>query len=217
VDDCFNHDLDRAKAIFREIIRRKFDLHITFPNGLRGDRMDEELLDLFQGAGVFRVSYAIEAASPRVQKLIKKNLDLEKLNRAIEATAKRGIFTVGFFIMGFPTETADEMRMTVDFALRSDVHIANFFYLAPYPGTEVSRMAALDGHNVEFSDFSDISVNLSAATDDELHNMAKYAYRRFYLNPYRVARILKVVPKNSHLLLNAFITARLLFQDAVAR
>jgi anaerobic magnesium-protoporphyrin IX monomethyl ester cyclase len=217
VDDCFNHNLDRAKAIFREIIRRRFRLHITFPNGLRGDRMDEELLDLFKEAGVFRVSYAIEAASPRVQKLIKKNLDLDKVKAAITATAKRGIFTVGFFIMGFPTETADEMRMTVDFALASDVHIANFFYLAPYPGTEVARMAALDGHNVDFSDFSDISVNLSAATDAELHDMAKRAYRRFYLNPLRVARILKVVPKNTHLLLNAFITARLLFQDAVAR
>ncbi len=78
-------------------------------------------------------------------------------------------------------------------------------------------MAGLDAQNVAYSDFSDISVNLSAATNDELHDMAKYAYRKFYLNPARVARILRVVPKNMHLVLNAFITARLLFQDAVAR
>ncbi len=217
VDDCFNQDAERAKKIFREIIARKFNLHITFPNGLRGDRMDEELLDLFKEAGVFRISYAVETASPRVQKLIKKKLDLEKVKKTITATAERGIFTVGFFIMGFPTETADEMKKTVDFALESDVHIADFFYLAPYPGTEVSQMAGLDARNVAYSDFSDISVNLSAATDEELHNMAKYAYRKFYLDPWRIARILKVVPKNMHLVLNAVITARLLFQDAVAR
>ena len=78
-------------------------------------------------------------------------------------------------------------------------------------------MAGLDASGVIYSDFSDISVNLSAATDKELHDMAKYAYRKFYLNPLRVARILKVVPKNLHLVLNAIITARLLFQDAVAR
>jgi anaerobic magnesium-protoporphyrin IX monomethyl ester cyclase len=217
VDDCFNQNLDRAKAIFRQIIARKFNLHITFPNGLRGDRIDEELLDLFEEAGVFRISYAVEAASPRVQKLIKKNLNLDKVKQAISSTARRGIFTVGFFIMGFPTETAEEMRMTVDFALDSDVHIANFFYLAPYPGTEVAKMAGPDGGNVMYSDFSEISVNLSAAADKELHDIVKLAYRKFYLNPFRVARILRVVPKNMPLLLNAFITARLLFQDAVAR
>ncbi len=217
VDDCFNQRAERAKAIFRELIRRDLKLHITFPNGLRGDRIDDELLDLFKAAGVFRISYAVETASPRVQTLIKKKLDLEKVKQIISKTAERNIFTVGFFIMGFPTETVDEMKMTVDFALESDVHIADFFYLAPYPGTEVSKMAGLDARHVAYSDFSDISVNLSAATDEELHGMAKYAYRKFYLNPARVARILRVVPKNMHLVLNAFITARLLFQDAVAR
>jgi radical SAM superfamily enzyme YgiQ (UPF0313 family) len=217
VDDCFNHSLERSKEIFAKIAARDLDLHISFPNGLRADRLDEELLDLFQAAGVYRVSYAVESASPRVQRLIHKNLDLDRIGRVIDQTVERGILTVGFFILGFPTETVDEMKMTVDYAVDSAVHVADFFYLAPYPGTDVARAAGLDPRQVSYSDFSEISVNLSAATDEQLHAMAKSAYRRFYLDPRRVARILAVSPKNLQLVSNALITLRLLFQDAVAR
>jgi radical SAM superfamily enzyme YgiQ (UPF0313 family) len=217
VDDCFNHNRERAKAIFAKLAARDLGLHISFPNGLRADRLDEELLDLFKAAGVFRVSYAVESASPRVQRVIRKNLDLDRINQVIDQTVERGILTVGFFILGFPTETVEEMQMTVDYALESAVHIADFFYLAPYPGTEVARSAGLDPRKVEYSDFSEISVNLSAATDEQLHAVAKSAYRRFYLNPRRLARILWAVPKNLQLVTNALITMRLLFQDAVAR
>jgi hypothetical protein len=45
--------------------------------------------------------------------------------------------------------------------------------------------------------------------------MCKQAYRRFYLDPRRIARILQVVPKNFRTAINAFLTLRLLFQDAV--
>jgi radical SAM superfamily enzyme YgiQ (UPF0313 family) len=217
VDDCFNHSLKRAKAIFEKLATRDLGLHISFPNGLRADRLDEELLDLLRAAGVFRVSYAVESASPRVQRVIRKNLDLDRIGEVIDQTVARGILTVGFFVLGFPTETVEEMQLTIDYALASKVHVADFFYLAPYPGTEVARAAGLDPRKVEYSDFSEINVNLSAATDEQLHAMAKSAYRRFYLDPRRVARILRASPKNLQLVNNALITLRLLFQDAVAR
>lgn len=98
VDDCFNHDIDRAKRIFERLAAGRQRLNISFPNGIRADRVDEELLDLFKAAGVFRVSYAVESASPRVQRVVKKSLDLDLINRVIDQTVERNIFTVGFFI-----------------------------------------------------------------------------------------------------------------------
>ncbi|HKD99440.1 MAG TPA: radical SAM protein, partial [Planctomycetota bacterium] len=60
-DDIFNFKPDRAKAICRGLVERKYDLKLTFPNGLRGDILDEELVDLMKDAGMYRAMIAIES------------------------------------------------------------------------------------------------------------------------------------------------------------
>jgi anaerobic magnesium-protoporphyrin IX monomethyl ester cyclase len=72
VDDIFNLDLDRAKRICDEIVARGIQVKIAFPNGLRGDRMDRELIHKLKSAGCYSITYAVETASPRLQKLMKK-------------------------------------------------------------------------------------------------------------------------------------------------
>jgi anaerobic magnesium-protoporphyrin IX monomethyl ester cyclase len=215
VDDSFNLDLPRAKAICRGIIERGLGLKITLPNGIRGDRVDEELLDLFRQAGFYRIAYAVESASPRIQKIIKKQIDLEKVRWAISETARRKMMASGYFIMGFPTETKEDMEMTAEFAVNSDLHVASFFYLNPFPGTEVARMTDLDLTGYTFRDYSTMTVNLSAESDEVLRNVCKRTYRRFYLHPRRILSTIRVVPKNPRTLLNAFLVLRLMLQDSV--
>jgi len=41
--------------------------------------MDQDLVDKMAAAGAKFISYAIETASPRLQCLIRKNLNLEKI------------------------------------------------------------------------------------------------------------------------------------------
>ena len=100
-------------------------------------------------------------------------------------------------------------------AADSDLHVASFFYLNPFPGTEVAKMAGMDFTDIRFRDYSTMSVNVSGASDDELHRANKYAYRRFYINPRRIAAIARVVPKNMRTALNIWLVARLLVQDSV--
>lgn len=215
VDDCFNQSTQRAKAICEGLVEKDLNLHISVPNGLRGDRIDPELLDVLKSAGFYRIAFAVESASPRVQKIIKKNIDLDKVKWSIEETARRGMIATGYFIQGFPTETYDEMIMTGDWAADSELHVASFFYLSPFPGTEVTNIVKKDFTDQAFDDYTTMSVNVSAATDQQLHAANKYAYRRFYLSPRRVAKIIKVAPKNLRTVMNAWYVFRLLFQDSV--
>ena len=66
------------------MIDRKLGLHISLPNGIRGDIVDDELLDLFKAAGFYRIAFAVESASPRIQKIMKKKIDLSRVKWAIE-------------------------------------------------------------------------------------------------------------------------------------
>ncbi|GAH06464.1 unnamed protein product, partial [marine sediment metagenome] len=95
------------------------------------------------------------------------------------------------------------MLTTANWAKDSELHIASFFYLKPFPGTEVADMVPDDFSDVNLDDYNARStVNLSAATDHELFSANKYAYRHFYLLPRRIARIIKIVPKNYRTLIN---------------
>lgn len=146
IDDIFNLDLDRAKEICDLIIDSDMNLTFSFPNGVRGDRMDEELIDKLTAAGTKFISYAIETASPRLQRLIKKNLNLKKIFKAIEHTARNGIATRGFFMLGFPTETEEEVIQTIEFAKASSLTGATFFTVVYFPGTGIYELAKSLGH-----------------------------------------------------------------------
>ena len=197
-DDIFNLDRVRCARILELIAARRYDLKLAFPNGLRGDLMTDELIDKFADAGTYYVAYAVESGSERVQKVIKKNVNLPKLQGVIEKTAARGIFTHGFFILGFPTESAAEMKSTVDWALGSKLHTAGFFVANPYPGTELTEMAlqmGLDAHpDANRYDYLGVGYNLSATPTAFLRQLKNLAYRKFYLNPSRLARIARDFP-----------------------
>jgi anaerobic magnesium-protoporphyrin IX monomethyl ester cyclase len=99
VDDIFNFDLERAKQICREILRRRLRIHLQFPNGVRGDRFDEELIALMKQAGTHYMAIAIETTSEKFQKLVRKNLKSDKARQSIEWARKHRIEVSGFFMI----------------------------------------------------------------------------------------------------------------------
>ena len=207
VDDCFNFDLTRAKAICDEIVRRNIKIAISFPNGLRVDRMDEELIVKLKQAGTRVIFYAIESASPAVQQRIKKNLDLEKARKIIKQTSERGIITGGFFMLGFPGETKEEMLQTLRFAKESELHLANFFYLIPQPSTEIFN--ELNRENVKLKKigvytYHDLSTNVTSLSERELRKMQARLFREFYLKPHRMWQIWKILPNKTEIIRKFF-------------
>jgi anaerobic magnesium-protoporphyrin IX monomethyl ester cyclase len=204
IDDCFNFSADRALAILNGIGERGLDLRLAFPNGIRGDRLPDELLDTMKLAGVYKINIGIESGSPRVQKTIRKGLSLDAIRDGIARAAARGIFTHGFFMMGFPDETEDDLNQTIEFARRSDLHTAGFALLSPFPGTEVYRMAVAAGKKVEFdpddSSYSRLAVNLTAVDDQTLLRMHRRAHWKFYGSPKRLWRIALTMPHPSDII-----------------
>ncbi|MCX6639822.1 MAG: radical SAM protein [bacterium] len=196
LDDIFNMDMERAALIFDRMEQENLHFDITFPNGLRSERLDEPLLKKFKKGGVYWITVAIETGSPRIQKQIKKNVSLEKAQENINLISKMGINCNGFFMMGFLDETEEEIMQTINFAVNSQLVIASFFILTPFPNTEIYNEAVNAGIDMSarFSDYHDISVNLSKVSTKRLWKLKKLAYRKFYLSPKRVFLILRANP-----------------------
>ena len=204
MDDIFNLRRERAATIARGIIERGWKVRLTFPNGFRGDILDEELVLLLKQAGMYRCMVAVESASPRIQKVMKKNLKIEKVRKIVDFIAAQGVMVHGAFMLGFPTETEQEMRDTIDWAASSSFHTAAFFRVIPFKGTELFDQVEHAGFTLP-TDWSayepyQSDINLSLVPEDKILSLRKSAYRRFYLNPRRMFRIFKLIPNKANML-----------------
>lgn len=197
VDDVFNFDRGRAIKIFELSEKENPGLKYSFPNGLRGDRLDNDLLGIMKSSGTVMLTIAVESASERVQRLIKKNLNLERTLRIIEESNRLGILTRGFFMMGFPDETEEEITKTIRYACSSKLHIAMFYITIPFKGTELYNLVKDRINNdYSYSDYEYVAsrFNLSMVPSERLKKMQATAYRRFYSNLWRWWRIFKLSP-----------------------
>ncbi|HTY44767.1 MAG TPA: radical SAM protein [Patescibacteria group bacterium] len=197
IDDIFNYDLPRAKRICDEIIKRGIKVALSFPNALRADMVDEELIVKLKQAGTYVIYYAIESASPQVQRRIDKKLDLPKTKRIIELTVAHGIITGGYFMLGFPQETKEEMLQSIRFALESKLHMASFFYVTCFPHTALSQRLGrdmIDQEEFGHPDYLKLTSNFSSVPDSEFKALIARAYWQFYGRPSQIWRIWKAFP-----------------------
>ena len=204
MDDIFNFRPARAKAIAQGIIDRGWKLALTFPNGFRGDILDEELVVLLKKAGMYRCMVAVESASPRLQKVMQKNLKIDKVAKIVDFIASQGVMVHGAFMLGFPTETEAEMQSTIDWAANSSFHTAAFFRVIPFKGTKLFEQVEESGHALP-TDWSvyepyKSEINLSAVGEERIFALRKQAYRRFYMNPKRLWRIFNLIPQKRNML-----------------
>ena len=112
-------------------------------------------------AGVIQMALAIETASPRLQKLIRKNIDIDKLREnLLYICEKHPHIIIDLFTMfGFPTETEEEALMTLDFIFGIKwLHFPQLHALKIFPETDIAKLAMEKGISRELieksSDFA---------------------------------------------------------------
>ena len=148
IDDIFNLDKRTSGNVLETIINQNLDIQLFFPNGLRGDILDKDFIDLMVEAGTVNIDLALESASPRIQKLIHKNLNLEKFAENIGYIIDKypRVLLEMELMIGFPTETEKEALLTFEFLKDLKwVHFPNLNILKIYPNTEMYRLARQNG------------------------------------------------------------------------
>jgi len=148
LDDIFNLNVKNSRRFFELILRNGLDVQFFFPNGMRGDILTKDYIDLMFEAGTTEVALALETGSPRLQKLTGRDLDIEKLRVNLEYIIQRYPHVIlGLFTMhGFPTETEEEAMMTLNFIKDLKwLHFPLVNILKIFPDTEMEKMAIENG------------------------------------------------------------------------
>lgn len=151
IDDIFNVDRRRALAVFDRLIEARLGVRLYFVNGLRVDLCDRAFVDRMVEAGTVWVAYAIETAHPRVARLIRKEIDLQRAHEIIAHSQQAGIVVNINTMFGFPTETAAEAAVTLDWlaSLPRPSLLPYHFHLRGYAGCEIVEQAVAAGWDRE--------------------------------------------------------------------
>jgi anaerobic magnesium-protoporphyrin IX monomethyl ester cyclase len=117
-DDNLTFDIERFEAICDKIIEEGIKFQWETPNGVRADYLTLDLLKKMKKSGCQSVFVGIESGDQYVlDNIIGKSLKLKNVIKFAEMCKKIGLKTGAFYVIGFPGETKESMKNTVNFAL----------------------------------------------------------------------------------------------------
>lgn len=100
-------------AFATELIKR--DLKIYYSSFVRLEKaFTADVLQNMYNSGARYMMWGYESESPRIMELMNKGIDLSERKRILADSAKAGIWNVVTFLLGFPTETDEELQSTID-------------------------------------------------------------------------------------------------------
>ncbi len=100
----------------------------------RADDLDNEVIHALKEAGCHTVQFGFESGSQRVLNFLNKRVDIKQNIEAIRLCRKYGITCDASFMTGLPTETAEELNMTLDFVRKYKPDLPNAKIYLPLPG-----------------------------------------------------------------------------------
>lgn len=147
IDDNFTFNQRYAKEFCRAVI----DLNLKgigfgTPNGIRLQKGDLELWKMMKRAGWRTLNVAPESGSQRVLDIMKKDLDLSIVPGVINDIRKAGLKVQGYFILGYPGETKEDIMKTRDFILKCKFNFVFLNNFQTLPGTPVYDDLVKNGH-----------------------------------------------------------------------
>jgi radical SAM superfamily enzyme YgiQ (UPF0313 family) len=142
-DDTFTLNKKYVEEFCR--LAMALDFKISWHCDTRGDTLDLPLLALMRKAGCQHIYLGLESGSPKIQKLIKKNLDTDKVKNAIHFARKVGIETTVYFMLGFPEETEEDIELSIETMKELNPDHTIWSILTPYPGTDIWNLALEKG------------------------------------------------------------------------
>jgi radical SAM superfamily enzyme YgiQ (UPF0313 family) len=199
LDDSFNIDRQRVLDLCDRLIGEGLNrVPWIMINGIRANLVDEELLGRMREAGCIRTAFGVESGNQEIlDRVIDKHQTLDQVREAFRAAKAVGMETIGFFIIGLPGETEKTMDDTIRFAIELDPLVANFSMATPFPGTELERLVREKGRMLveDWDDFAFFenkpSFEMEGLSAELVERKWQEAYRRFYLRPSRIFRIIR--------------------------
>ena len=184
VDDHFLLQPKRIEAICKGIN----DNNVTIQWGCEGrvDSVAQHLFPAMAKAHCRTLMFGIESGSQKMLDRLRKEQTLEEVEKAVTNAKRAGIQIVhGFFVVGIPDETAEDMKATFDFAARLALDTFGFNRLCVYRGTpmwhEYVKRGLLNEANDWYKYFKCSAIDPTCLPGEVINDVRRAGLRRLFV------------------------------------
>jgi anaerobic magnesium-protoporphyrin IX monomethyl ester cyclase len=137
-DDTLTLDKQRIFDICDEIKTR--NINIPWDCQTRVDQISPEILSKMKATNCKQVFFGVESGCQDILNAVKKRTTVEQNEKAIKMAKKAGLFVATSIIIGYPGETSEMRKETLDFIRRAEPDDVYLCFATPYPGTELRSL-----------------------------------------------------------------------------
>ena len=201
-DEYPTRSRERWEALLDAVIAKDVPVYLLMETRASDIIRDREILWKYRKAGIIYTSVGIETADQTALDAMKKKQDLEEMKQVFELLREQEIVSEASFMVGFPDETSDSIKKTMQLVQHYNPDIANFFTFTPWPYA--------DGYNdlkplIRVHDYG--KYNLVDPVI-EPHNMSTLqievaiadGYRRFYMGKIMEYMTMKATFRRDYLM-----------------
>lgn len=191
-DQYFTADKERIRRLCERIIQENIKIKWTCET--RIEFLDESLIDLMVEAGLFMICFGVESGDNKLlNKYNRSASNYQNIPIVVSYLQKKGVLTLGFYIIGFLEDTWESTENTLKRALEVNSDIAQFSPFEPCVPDRKKRAWLVPDNFVLFENImdNDIKRNLCQEEVDYLvnaysliYNCIKGELKNNYINEY---------------------------------
>ncbi|MDI6903111.1 MAG: radical SAM protein [Methanocellales archaeon] len=114
------------------------DLDIEWIAGTRVDTVDKEMLKLMKKSGCIFITFGVESGSQRIlDEIMNKRITIKQVRDAFRSCNEEGIAAMANFMIGSPTETKEDLEMSLELMKEILPDSIATYITNPLPGTHL--------------------------------------------------------------------------------
>ena len=193
-DPTFGLDREQIKEFARLMKEKK--VKIKFGIETRLDILNKEILEELFDVGLRSLNVGIETVHEKIAKENKRKLiEVKHQEDIIKYCNKLGIKISAFYIFGLVGDSAENIKKTVDYAIKLNTNVAQFCISCPYPGTgfynELTTKNLITEENFEKFNSVNLVFKHGNLTEKQLKNLQEYAFKKYYFRGNYIFNFLK--------------------------
>jgi anaerobic magnesium-protoporphyrin IX monomethyl ester cyclase len=140
----------------------------------RADRLNEEVIQFLKRSGCFRVWIGAESGSQKIIDLMDRRVDVKVVQQMINAAQKAGIQAGTFIMLGYPTETEEDIKQTLQHLKKSNPHYFTITITYPIRGTELFEEveAVSNANEINWAENTDRDIDFKRTYNKKYYNHA---------------------------------------------
>jgi radical SAM superfamily enzyme YgiQ (UPF0313 family) len=192
-EDNFTFNRKRLRRFCQLLIDNK--LKVKWDTEARAS-LDEEDIALMARSGCVSVGLGMESGSQRILDFIKKDTNVAEMEKAFWLLVKHKIMPRLYIMVGLPTETLEDFRLTNDLLERLDHPPYTYMRYTPYPGTTLldycvtNQLITSPEKLADWGNFTTMAatqVNMSLIPQEKIEEEATHFRRTYAVRPIRFA------------------------------